>query len=449
MTPGLSLLVIVLTATQTASAGQGTTMTREAAQLADSVQRIAGRVEAIRDLKFRATPAAARVPQDVLDVAAELRAFSALAPERLAARGRGWTDLGLGVPTTPSTIVRMLAADLGGMSYDPTAHRILLANETLTSADFETEAVDAGSTDGNLLAMTGVRPDEPAIGHVLIHLQQRERTGADHLIGSTDELLARAAWAEGEANLVAIRYLFGGMGLADSVTDVVANPGEFLDGKLVPPEYGSQTGAVADFLDFVYAEGYAQAINRYKAGGWAAIDRAMKSEWSTRQVLHPGRTAIPAGFPEAVPPAEGLTLRDEDTLGEQAMIVLISRLTGKDNLALQVGDGWAGDRLYRWEATDGGEGGVTELWTRWDSDEDVEDYLYGLKRGLPARFPGGTLSAAATGAGTQRLETAEYVVQVARDGLEVRLAVASGRFAAGFRGPDDEPSTNGGGDAGN
>jgi hypothetical protein len=112
---------------------------------------------------------------------------------------------------------------------------------------------------------------------------------------------------------------------------------------------------------------------------------------ASSDLLHPGGSR-----PEelAIPdpaPRPGLRLVDEDTLGEQVVFVLLSTLTGKDNLALLAAEGWSGDRLYRWEPPGGPpEEGITEWVTRWGSEQDAADFAYGLGRALAARHPGGT-----------------------------------------------------------
>ena len=82
--------------------------------------------------------------------------------------------------------------------------------------------------------MTGVRVDEPLTAHVLMHVRQRERLAGEYLVDSTDALLARAAWAEGEANILAIRYLFEGMRLQDDILESGIDPEQVLGGALVP-----------------------------------------------------------------------------------------------------------------------------------------------------------------------------------------------------------------------
>jgi hypothetical protein len=291
--------------------------------------------------------------------------------------------------------------------------------------------------------MTGVRPDEPLVSHLLMHVRQLEREGHDSLEESTDRLLAHAAWNEGEANLLAVKYLFQGMGVADEVIALRVDPRDVLQGRLVPDALRDLTGVEALLVDFVYLEGYALAVDRYVDGGWAALDRAMSSQRTTARILHPDATppAEPDFGPPLPPDVEGLTLVDTDSLGEQAIVVLVSVLTGKDNLGLQAGDGWAGDRLYRWEHTSGEQAGtgVTVWDTCWRNAEEAEDFEYALGRGLEARFLGMKLESA--GENRRYLTADDRLFDLRHDGLRVTLKITPDALMPTLL-PEDEPKTD-------
>jgi hypothetical protein len=179
----------------------------------------------------------------------------------------------------------------------------------------------------------------------------------------------------------------------------------------------------AGLIGFAYTEGFAQAVEHYLEGGWEALERAMTAG-STSAILHPERAGFsPEPFPEPSPPEPGLELADEDTLGEQAIIVLVSVLSGKDNLGLMAGDGWAGDRLYRWEPageTDGSRG-MTVWLTKWLTEEDAADFEYALWRTLKERFPG--QEPAALEGGGKSLTGGGRRFLVERSGKKVHLAI--------------------------
>jgi hypothetical protein len=279
--------------------------------------------------------------------------------------------------------------------------------------------------------MTGVRIDEPLTGHLLMHIRQRERAGGDWLTETTDELLARAAWAEGEANLVAVRFLFAGMGLADEVIEYPFSPDDFLSGRLFPPGLDDLSEAEAELARFVYVEGFAEVVRLFKSGGWPAVDVAMAGRLTTRDFLHPalaGKTVF--RWPDPAPPLEGLVAADRDSLGEQAIVVLISTLTGKDNLGLQGGEGWVGDRLDRWEFPAGERAGqgVTRWITRWDEVKTASTFEYALGRTIEARFPKAEPQAA--GAGGRVVRGGGRLFRVRRTGVEVELSVTPLSLAA-------------------
>jgi hypothetical protein len=118
-------------------------------------------------------------------------------------------------------------------------------------------------------------------------------------------------------------------------------------------------------------------------------------------------------------------LVDTDVLGEQGVITLISTTTGKDDLALQAGDGWAGDRLRRWESDDGGA--ITEWVTQWARPEDVEDFDYAFGRSLVARF--GWKRPAELEDGVRVLRTPECVVRLVRGPRTLRVMIGTGAAA--------------------
>ena len=399
--------------------------------LAD-VRKIGESVAKLRGQSFERPPLAVRVPESMQQVAAEIRAYSVLPPERLAARGRAWADVGLGDAGTPEALLLLLAAGLDGIGFDPSGNRLLVGTQLLTVDDFEPKGDEDDAA--TVLLMTGVRPDEPLVSHLLMHVRQRERNGADCLLSTTDEMLASMAWAEGEANLLAVRYLFRGMGLSVGILEHRLDPGGILDGVLLPPGWQDRPPVERDLLEFVYLDGFDFAVAAFRSGGWEALDRAMAQRKSTRGLLHPEKSAPSAVFLEPRSPApQRLRLADEDILGEQAIVVLIAHGTGKDNLGMIAGDGWAGGRLYRWEPDAGDGSGITEWITRWDTPETAADFSYSFARALAVRFPEST--PADLGDGRLRLDSGERVFLMETGGTEVRILVAHPEWAGSLPTP--------------
>lgn len=391
--------------------------------LLEEVRRIGKNLEALRGESFTRPPLAVRVADEMRVVAAEIRAGSVLPPARLAARGRAWADLGLGGPETPAKLLQVLATDLDGVGFDAAGNRLLVAPERLSLEDFVPETADQRELS-DLLALTGVRIDEPLVAHLLMHVRQYERRSGDVLQPTTDALLAAAAWAEGEANLVAIQYLFRGMNLSDVVAEHRLDPREVLDGRLVPAALDAAGGAERRLLEFVYLDGFALAAERYREGAWPAVGAAIEAGHTTRALLHRGAPAAAAIDAAPAAPRDGLRLADEDTLGEQAIVVLVSLQTGKDNLGLIAGDGWAADRVWRWEADDGT--GITEWRSRWTGPEAADEFVYALGRALDERFP--EAQPAEPADGRRIVEAGGRVYRIERDGAEVRVRVAPPRW---------------------
>lgn len=395
-------------------------------RLLEAVRAIAGKVERLRGERFRRPPLAVRAPEVLRQAAAEIRAFNVLPRERLEARGRAWADLGLGPGTSPERLLLTVAGDLGGVAFDPSGNRLLVDPQRLTEEDFLPSGEDDPAS--TVLMMTGVRPDEPLVAHMLVHVRQMEREGADSLELTTDRLLAHAAWSEGEANLIAVRYLFQGMEVAEEVLGLEPNLRDVLGGTLLPAALDGLGGPEARFAEFIYTEGFALAAEQFVNGGWPALERAAASQRTTSQIMHPGRR-VP-GEPDLSPGdpgIAGLALADTDSLGEQGVFVLVSTVTGKDNLGLQAGDGWEGDRLYRWEAGDPGRvgEGVTLWLSAWRDAEQAAEFAYALARVLQARFPESAIDPAAEGPKTFDAEGRRFHLEVQGDRVRFRVGPAA------------------------
>ena len=390
-------------------------------RLLREVRRIATRVEELRGQRFERAPLAVRASDAARSAVAQSRSVGSLGRDRLAARGRAWADVGLGSKRSAEVVYHALASDLEGIIFDADSRRLLVSPERLTDRDFDAQP---GSGDAStMLLLTGVRPDEPLVSHLLMHVRQTEREGSEaRPAETTDELLTRAAWAEGEANLLAIRYLFSGMEMDAEVIQSGLDPGEFLDGRLLPDALARLAGAEATLLRFAYLDGFGEAVDAYRAGGWPGLDGEMERRRTTRDLMHPGvRPPAREELPASTAPAPGLQLIDEDSLGEQGIYALVSFGTGKDNLALLAAEGWAGDRLSRWERDAGGGDGITEWVTLWVSQEEAREFEYAYGRTLAARFPRDASREA--GDGVRVVEAADGIYRVQSDGRTVRVLV--------------------------
>jgi hypothetical protein len=394
------------------------------AYLAQSVRAVGGRIAAIVKLDRAPSVAAVRADEAARDAEALARAQLLLPSTRAAARGRAWSDVGLGSGPEPLEFVVAIVRDVPGMALDAAREHLLVDPHRLLPdsgrGDPDTDPAAA------ILLATGVAPDEPLAGHYLAHAF----TDGPGLEGpvTTDALLARQALAEGTANLAAFVLLFEGVGIESEVLSGALRPEEVMGGNLVPGTMRSASPAVSHLLEFVYLDGFAQAATLARKGGFGRLTQERRTRLTTRDVLHLDRPpAPPDAMQEPVLPAAlGLRSVDRDSLGEQGIISLVSLLTGKDNLGLIAGDGWAGDALWRFEPGAGstaraGEGAT--IWvTKWTTDEHAADFSYGLERCLQSRFPGESLVVDPLRGG-QVLRRPERVYRIERSGGQVVFRV--------------------------
>jgi hypothetical protein len=390
------------------------------ASLASDVRSVVDRIAALVRAKAPVSFVAMRAEAPARASAARQRADRVLPPPLAEARGRAWRDLGLGGATAPAELAEALASDLDGMGLDAAGARLLVDPDRLRGD--ETEGDPDADAAASLLLTTGVAPDEPVVGHYVAHTIFDDRSAAGP--ATTDAQLARAALSEGGANVAALLMLFGGVGLEGEVVAGKVRPEDALSGRLVPASVRSAPPPVAAFLEFAYLDGFAQASTLVKAGDFARLAMERRRRKTTRDVMHLDRQPLaPAEIPSPPPPSgTGLEPVDHDVLGEEGIVAWVSQLTGKDNLALIAGDGWAGDGLWRLERPGSPEDGVSIWISRWITEEDAKDMAYSLERCLQARFPGEALKDGTEGA--RVLARQDRVYRIRRTAAEVTFRVA-------------------------
>lgn len=389
--------------------------------LLKEVRLLAERIEPLADDRFSRPPVAVRSPTIVLEAGITARAARLLHADRLAARGRAWAALGLGDAQAPMDIYRWIAQDLPGCVVDEERDRLLVAEDLLA----DTGAEIGANEDADLLMAAGIRRDEPQMVHCLMHLRQLQRRGEPLDGSTTDGLLVSAGWSEAEAGLVAMRYLFVNLRLPGNTLNGSINPGDFLGGALLPRGLDRLGGVRAHFIRFVYLEAYAELADRVLESGWQGLGRAMSRSAGTRDLLHRDKLGRPVvQFGASSPPAEGFVSMDADILGELGVIAWVSLLTGKDSLGLETGDGWAGDRLTRWER---GDRAVTDWETAWEDDDAAEDFQYAVGRVLKERF--GKFSTVALDGGWERFDGPRESFAWKRDGLQIQLRIVDREIA--------------------
>jgi hypothetical protein len=290
------------------------------------VRSVGDRIAGIVGRPARADLVAVRTDEPARAAAARERAQRVLPPETAAARGRAWSDLGLGSATDPADLVAALALDLAGMTFDGSGMRLLVDPTRLSPGSGHGDPNE--DPEASLLLATGVAADEPVAGHYVAHLLTDEPPLAG--APTTDALVARAALSEGTANVASLILLFGGVGLETEVVSGKVRPEDALGGRLVAP--GSRTGgpAVASLLDFIYLDGFSQAAALAQRGDFRRLLAERKTRRTTRDVMHLDR---PAASPSdltrpTLPRTLPWALADQDALGEEGIVVLVSLLTG-------------------------------------------------------------------------------------------------------------------------
>ncbi len=371
--------------------GQETPKGADLALLGD-IRVLAQRMHKLRETAppLDPEPLAVRATADLIRISSVIRAGGRVPEEQAAARGRAWADLGFGRPEFPASALNRVAGDIAGVGLDLAGNRLLVDVDRLTDEDFFSEQPDDPTIA--LLLATGVRPDEPIMIHALMHLVQYHRE-TDVADPTTDALLAEAALAEGEANLVAVMYLFQAMGLQRNILALGYTPDQALGGALMPATLAGATELDRRVLDFVFMEGFAAVSRVWQAGGWEGVDMFIGRSRATHDLIHLHRPPARTEPPEPVlPDLPGkYVIKDRDSMGELGVVMLISSLTGKENLGLQAGDGWLADRLIRLEpeagAADPALSGATVWVSRWRNERQADEFLQLYRRGLAETGP--------------------------------------------------------------
>ncbi|HEX5042196.1 MAG TPA: hypothetical protein VFV75_04775 [Candidatus Polarisedimenticolaceae bacterium] len=398
--------------------------------LEEEVASVARRVEVLRGLRFKQVPASIRLAEEA-HRAPQLGERPAEDVD-FAARGRAWADVGFGDARGPAELDARLRRDLEGVSVDP-AGRTLRAEPWVLPEEDLTPEPGKEAAGATLLLTTGVRPDGPLLAHALTHGLERQAGEGAPADTTTDALLAARAWSEGEANLVAVRYLFEAMGLEDEILAHRVDLGEIAGGRLLPAPSASAPAPIPALLSFVYEDGFAQAVAWHKRGGFRALATAKGSRRTTRDVMHPERSVPPAptGPKDVVPP--GYRVADRDRLGEQGIVVLVSSGTGKDNLGLLAGDGWVEDALVRLEPAKAGEG-ATVWQSRWTEPAEAAEFADAYRRVVDGR-EGTAMTPVEGSPGRWVLRAGGRVVRVDQREREVHVRVAPSGLDAALEKP--------------
>jgi hypothetical protein len=236
------------------------------------------------------------------------------------------------------------------------------------------------------------------LAHELTHAvtdQHYDLTYADRLeadAGREDELVAYAGLLEGDANLVAQLYLAKRLTPAEQASFALTAAGQRT------PRQHAAPAAIRESLQFPYQTGLRFVAQLYRAGGWAAVNRAYRDPpTSTEQVLHPERYLRNRDQPQrvAVPDLSarlgpGWRPAVELGFGElDARLLLQGELPATD--AATGAAGWDGGGLRTFQR---GDRTALAVRTVWDSTGEADQFCGAMRRWAGGRFGSPTRAAA-------------------------------------------------------
>ncbi len=333
-----------------------------------SVERIARRVERIRELDFERLPRVSRVSPNQARAAALAEYDRYVPPAQQEAGERLLKLLGL-LPADASlreTLAQATASEVGGY-YVPRTDTLAL--------------VRGAGLDGVLA--------EVALAHELVHALEDQRFGLEPGAETLwrDRATARSGLTEGTATLAMVDYLAQAQGAGDELPPALRE--RVLDqiGDLAIPAGGGLPRYVRESLVFPYAAG-ARLVSRIESeGGWAAVDEAYgeRPVLSSEQLIHPEKYSSgerPAsvrlpGLDELLPEgAERLTRGD---LGEFDTEQFLREGNGRER-SERAAAGWGGSAFELWGLPEGGEV-LVAAW-QWDTQRDAEEFEAAASRRL-------------------------------------------------------------------
>jgi hypothetical protein len=365
-----------------------------------SVERVAHRVERIRELRFERLPRLRSVSAEQARAAALTEFDRYVSRPEQEAGERLLKLLGL-LPADASlrdTLAQATASEVGGY-YVPRTGTLALVR------------------DAGLQGVLG----EVALAHELVHALEDQHFGLEPGAGQLwrDRATARSGLTEGTATLAMVEYLAASQG-ADELSGELRE--RVLDriGELAIPAAGGLPRYVRESLVFPYAAG-AALVNRIQGGGgWAAVDEAFGARpvLSTEQLMHPekygsGDDPVTVRLPDLgdrLPPGKRLTRGD---LGEFDTEQFLREGNGRERSG-RAAAGWGGSAFELWELSQGGEVLVAE-WA-WDTKRDAREFRRAAERRLR-----GLDSAGAIGGDSQRRTV---LVLAPRRALAERVAEA-------------------------
>lgn len=244
-----------------------------------------------------------------------------------------------------------------------------------------------------------------------------------NVVTNADVLLARRAFAEGDAMLTGFAYVAGRPLKPVAFYEPPATLQGPLDDFRAIPEVFRRP------LLFLYLDGFVFASQVYVRGGTAALDGVYgRPPRSTEEMLHPAKyfsqadPPVQVRFDDDPPGLRGLAIVDENTLGElgvQSLLIVPLGCAGAEIAAA----GWGGDRfrIYRYP---GEKQEIGFAWkTVWDTAADRDEFTENLAFALTKTFK----QAGEPLAAVRRWVTPEGVFEIAPEGEAGALVTLTSR----------------------
>lgn len=193
---------------------------------------------------------------------------------------------------------------------------------------------------------------EATLAHELVHALQDQhwdlKSRSDYKPGKSDETLALAALAEGDATSLMMDFV-----LADQHQTAIDVPDEMMRQLM---QSSMQIGNIQSVPHILraslvspYVEGLAFVNARRRREHWKGVDAAWKDlPKTTEQVLHPDKwekrePGIPIATPTAKALGAGFVMDEEDTAGELGYALMFGEWMEPGD-ARMAAAGWGGDR---------------------------------------------------------------------------------------------------------
>lgn len=197
---------------------------------------------------------------------------------------------------------------------------------------------------------------QATLAHELVHALQDQaydlKSRSGHKPGRSDESLALASLAEGDATSVMMDFVLKGQN--KTALDLP------LDTMRAMMEAGMTTGATKNVPHILKSSLVAPYVNGLefvhglrKRGGFRLVDRAWeRPPQTTEQVLHVDKwesnePALAVSTPTAKALGDGWKREDEDSFGELGLSLTLGEWIDPDD-AREVASGWGGDRASEW-----------------------------------------------------------------------------------------------------